>query len=269
MNMSPVNPCGRILRCRAPLLMCMLMAVASAANAFTLWSTDYSFLGSGKFFGPGANVEDQALFAMVLNNLAFVSPVDFVTPFVNNGAAEPNTCAERQFSGAVDGKLSNGLQINENADLCPQTVLGTTFLAAVVSGGSHGGNLLAVTLTEGNVVMTADFVLDLNIGERGIIRIPFYGTTGSVTVPAAIQTQAGGKGVDQAGIYPSGTRIEGRIGDFNDDGWIDGTLVASLVMPLTSPVFPGQPFVVQRNFETNIPIDGVLAGNLRHMNGKQ
>jgi hypothetical protein len=108
--------------------------------------------------------------------------------------------------------------------------------------------------------MAMDLTIDLGIGPRGIIKIPFYGTTGTVTVPPSLQTQNGDKGVDQAGKLPSGTTIAGRVGDFNRDGYIDGTLVAVGVMPLTSPIYPGQPFAMVRNFETDIPVGGLVVG---------
>ena len=59
----------------------------------------------------------------------------------------------------------------------------------------------------------------------------------------------------------TGETLSGRVGDFNGDGFIDGTLVAVGVMPLTSPVYPGQPFAMSRNFETDILIDGAVYGS--------
>jgi len=73
----------------------------------------------------------------------------------------------------------------------------------------------------------------------------------------------GGKGVDQAGKYRSGTRLRGRIGDFNHDGWIDGTLLAAGVLPLNSRFHPGEPYLIIRTFETDIPLDGQLTGNVQ------
>lgn len=237
------------------------------AHAAKLWSNSESFLGPGEFHGPGAFPVVQPMFEITeLRNLAFFTDVDFVTPFVNNGPAEPNNCAEKEFRGEIDGKLSNGIRINENADICSATIAGTRVLVAVIEGGPHNGQQYNVTLSDGNIVMTMDLGLDLGIGEKGVIKLPFYGTTGKLEIPESLQTLQGGTGVDQAGKYVSGTTLEGRIGDFNNDGWIDGTLVAVGTMPLDSPIYPGQPYAMHRNFETNIPIAGTLYGNVKKLN---
>jgi hypothetical protein len=237
-------------------------ALAAPLEAATLYSTPDSYLGSGRFYGPGSYTEPQPLFPVVIRNMVWITEKDFVTPFFNNGAAEPNILAEKGTRGVVDGKLSNGLLINENADIYPAKVAGTDVVIAIVNGGPHNGLQVSSTTPTGEVTMTMDLALDLGVGEKGVVRLPFYGTTGSLTVPYSIQTQQGGKGVDQAGELASGSVVTGRIGDFNDDGWIDGTLVAVNTMPLDSPLYPGQPYVIVRHFETDIPIDGALYGNV-------
>lgn len=235
-------------------------------QAAKLWSNSETFLGPGEFHGPGAFPVVQPMFEiMELKNLAFFTDVDFVTPFVNNGAAEPNNCAEKESRGEIDGRLSNGIRINENADICSAVIAGTRVLVAVIEGGPHGGQQYNVTLSDGNIVMTMDLALDLGIGDKGVVKLPFYGTTGKLEIPRSLQTMLGEKGVDQAGKYISGTTLEGRIGDFNRDGWIDGTLVAVGTMPLDSPIYPGQPYAMHRNFETNIPIQGTLYGNVKKL----
>ena len=120
----------------------------------------------------------------------------------------------------------------------------------VLYRGTFRGQQISVTQSNGDVMM--DLVLDIGIGERGLIKVPFYGTTGTLTIPRSLQSQSGGRGVDRAGPLQSGETISGRIGDFNGDGHIDGTIVAVGVMPLDSPVFPGQPYALSRNFETDI-----------------
>lgn len=242
-----------------------VLCVFNPAQGAKLWSTDESFLGSGEFFGPGKFIEKQELFHITLNNLSFFTPLDFVTPWENNGTDEPNICGEKEFKGDVDGKLSNGIRINENVDICSTHIAGTHMMLAVIEGGPHQGQQFNITMDDGNVVMTMDFALDLGIGEEGIIKLPFFGTTGVIEVPLSLQTQMGKKGIDQAGKFPSKTRLTGRIGDFNNDGWIDGAMVAAGTMPLTSPFFPGQPYALLRNFETNIAIDGLLHGNIKDL----
>jgi hypothetical protein len=240
--------------------------IAPGAWASNLWSTQASYLGTGYFFGPGAYMTPTPLFPATIRNMAFTTPRAFVTPFWNNGAEEPNVKAERDFP-PTDGLLSDGSKINENVDLGAFTVAGVRFLPAIAEGGQYLGQQMAETEPDGNVVMVMDLVLDLGIGPKGVIRIPFRGTTGTVAIPAPLQNAQGAPaGPQQAGPLKTGETISGRIGDFNGDGFIDGTLVAAGVMPLNSPVYPGQPFAMARNFETDIPIEGAVFGSPRDAN---
>lgn len=232
---------------------------APAAWANNLWSVPGSFLGTGYFFGPGAYMTPTPLFPVMIRNLAFTSQQNFVTPFWNNGAAEPNVKSEKDFP-PVDGLLSDGTKINENVDLGTFTLAGVRFLPAVAEGGQYFGQQQAATAADGNVTMDMDLLLDLGIGEKGIIRIPFHGTTATLTIPEPLADAKGAPRAKQAGLLKTGETISGRIGDFNNDGFIDGTLVAIGVMPLSSPVYPGQPFAMSRNFETDIPIEGAVYG---------
>lgn len=231
-----------------------------AAWAVTLWSVPGSYLGTGYFFGPGSYLTPTPLFPVMIRNMAFTADHNFITPFWNNGAGEPNVKSENDFP-PVDGLLSDGTRINENADLGTFTLAGTRFMPAVGEGGEFMGEQRAMTEADGNVVMEMDLLLDLGIGPKGVIRIPFRGTTGTVTVPVPLANAQGAAGAEQAGSLKSGETLSGRIGDFNGDGFIDGTLVAAGVMPLTSPVYPGQPFAMSRNFETDIPIEGAVFGS--------
>lgn len=247
---------------------------APASTASTLYSTPDSYLGTGTFYGPGAYMQEDELFPVVIRDMIWVTEQDFMTPFVNNGGRPPNTSGEEQFQKdqpaatdpklrLVDGRLSNGLRINENVDIGLARIAGVEVLFAVVDGGVYNGEQFAVTHDDGQIVMSMDLALDLGIGPKGVVRMPFTGTTGGVVVPFSEQTQAGGKGVDQAGRFPSGTRLTGRVGDFNHDGRIDGTLVSALTLPLDSPLYPGQPFVIVRHFDTDIPIGGAHFGDVK------
>jgi len=262
--MSVFKPRGR----RAgPLLSAGLLAAGCAlpAGAATLWSVPGSYLGTGYFFGPGAFMTPTPLFPVMIRNLSFTSTQDFVTPFWNNGAAAPNLASEMDFP-PVDGLLSDGTRINENVDLGTFTLAGARFMPAVGEGGEFAGQQQAVTQGDGNVVMVMDLVLDLGFGPKGVIRIPFHGTTGTLTIPAPLPRPQGPAGAQGAGALRTGETISGRVGDFNGDGYIDGTLVAVGVMPLSSPVYPGQAFAMSRNFETDIPIAGTLAGSAQAVN---
>jgi hypothetical protein len=250
---------------RLRLLAALLPAITpgAPADAYTLWSTSATYLGSGEFQGPGANLDNAPLFATVIRHMMFVNSRDFVTPFENNGDREPNICGAGQMTAGVGGRLSDGSLINENVDTCAAVIGGVKVLPAVIYGGFYMGEQISATQDDGNITMAMDLGIDLGVGARGVVKVPFYGTTGEVTVPTSLQTQMGGHGIDQAGIYPSGTRLRGRIGDFNHDGWIDGTIVATGVMPLDSTFYPGQPYVIVRHFETDIPIDGEWSSNVK------
>ncbi|MCE2970776.1 MAG: hypothetical protein LW847_11265 [Burkholderiales bacterium] len=243
-------------------LVCAWLA-ATAAQAVTLWSDERVEGGAGVFFGPGNWMQVEPLFPVVIRHMGFISEADFVTPFKNNGERGPKTLGEAQL-GLKDGKTSDGGLINHNVDTGVFVVAGTKMLPAVVrADGKFGGSQAAVSIRDGNVTMVMDLTLDLGIGPRGIVKMPFYGTTGTVVVPPSAQTQGGGQGVDRAGPIASGTTIAGRVGDFNGDGYIDGTLVAAGTMPPNSPIYPGQPWVMVRNFATDIAIDGRPFGAYR------
>lgn len=254
-------------------LACAWALLSPVAGAATLYSTADGPAGVGTFHGPGAYMEESALFPVVIRNMIWVTERDFATPFENNGARPPNTSGETEFHEsqatgvdpalrAVDGRLSNGVRVNENVDVGVARIAGTEVLFAVVEGGSYNGAQLAVAGEDGQIVMSMDLAMDLGIGPKGVARLAFSGTTGTVVVPQSLQTQAGGKGVDQAGRFPSGTRLTGRVGDFNHDGRIDGTLVSALTLPLDAPLYPGQPFVIVRHFDTDMPIAGARFGDV-------
>lgn len=234
------------------------------ARAVTLWSDSRIEGGAGLFFGPGSWSRVEPLFPVVIRNIGFVSATDFVTPFENWGGKRLHEMGAEAF-GIVDGKLPDGSLVNENVETGVFTLAGTRMLPVVprTTEGKFGGAQQALSMQDGEVIMVMDFAIDLGIGPRGVIRMPFYGTTGAVTVPYSLQTQAGGKGVDQAGPLKSGATVTGRVGDFGQDGYINGTLVAAGVMPLNSPIYPGQPWVMVRNFQTDIAEGGRIFGSFR------
>ncbi len=239
-----------------------LLGMATAFNslslpAATMYSTEDSYMGAGLFYGPG-NIEDSVLFGVVINNIGFPSPLSFVTPFVNNGVGEPSICGERQLEKIPDGLLSDGVtRVNENVDVCALEINDMKILAAIVDGGPHNGQQIATTVIEGDMIMTMDFALDLGIGKGGVIKIPFYGTTGEVVLPASLQTRMGiSGGIDRAGSLKPGDKLKGRLGDYNRDGMLDGAIVVAGNMPLDSVFLPGAPYALIRYFETDIPYDG-------------
>lgn len=248
---------------RTAILLLPFLLLPSLAGGATMYSTKDSFMGAGWFYGPGP-IEDVPIFDVVIPNIGFSTKLNFVTPYVNNGGAEPNICGEQELGTTPDGLLSDGVtRISESVDACSFELNGIRFLAAVVDGGPHGGRQVAATLADGTMIMTMDFALDMGIGKSGVVRIPFYGTTGEVTVPPSLQTQMGIEGgVDQAGSLSSGDKLRGRLGDYDGDGMLDGAIAVAGNMPLDSILLPGAPYALVRYFETDIPYDGRLLGQL-------
>ena len=181
-----------------------VIVLTAPARAFTLWSDERTIPGgAGLFFGPGSWLQVSPLFPVVIRGMGFVSDVDFVTPFFNNGRQGPATIGERDL-GLTDGKISDGSLINENVDTGTFSIAGTRMLPVVArSDGKFGGSQAAVSLRGGDVVMAMDLTIDLGIGPEGIDhRFPSYGTTGTVTVPLSLQTQTAAKGLTKPGSWP-------------------------------------------------------------------
>jgi hypothetical protein len=236
---------------------------ASAADAFTVFSTKDSYMGAGAFYGPG-KLPKAPLFDVTIHNVAFTSETTFVTPFANNGGAEPNVPGEVETSDKPDGYFSDGkTPLNENAEVGPFELNGTKVLVGIGGGGAHQGEQISVLLDRHTMIMTMDIVFDMGIGAAGVVAAPFYGTTQEATLPLSIQTQMGiAGGVDQAGPLKSGDKIKGRLGDFNGDGRLDGAIVVTGNMPLTSVFMPGAPYALIRYFDTDMPYNGEVVGKL-------
>jgi hypothetical protein len=246
----------------AALLGAGLIACGSA-GAFTVFSTKDSYMGAGKFYGPG-KLPESPLFDVTIHNVAFSSAATFVTPFYNNGGAEPNVPGEVATSDKPDGYFSDGkTPINENAEVGPFVLNGTKVLVGIGGGGAHQGEQISVLLDKHTMIMTMDIVFDMGIGEAGVVAAPFYGTTQEATLPQSIQTQLGIEGgIDRAGPLKSGDKIHGRLGDSNGDGRLDGAIVVTGNMPLTSVFMPGAPYALIRHFDTDMPYNGAVVGKL-------
>lgn len=248
------------------------LLLTGAAQAATMYSVQDSYMGPGKFYGPG-RLRDTEIFDVKITGIGFTAPGHYVTPFANNGAAEPNLCGEREL-GRATGMLSDGVtRINENVDACTFMLNDAGVLVAIIEGGGHEGQQVAVTLEdhgEITMIMTMDFAIDMGVGKGGVIRLPFYGTTGEVVVPASLQTQMGiDGGVDLAGSLKPGDRIRGRLGDFDGNGVLDGAIVVAGNIPLDSIFMPGAPYALIRYFETDVPYDGAPVGKLPAPAGRE
>ena len=241
----------------------LLFIFVSIAQSATLYSNNQSFMGSGSFYGPGSS-KDYELPNIRIDNIVFSSDTNFITPFINNAHQSPNICAEQKLRETPSGVLSDGkTRINENIDICPLRIANGEVLFAVVDGGPQSGELLSVALEDGNLVLAMDAALDLGSGAGNIIKLPLYGTTGTSEVPYSLQSQLGRRsGDDFAGPIKSGNEVQGRIGDYNNDGFVDGAFVFSGNIPLSSSISPGAPYAFIMYFEMDIPYSGKVFGKL-------
>ena len=206
----------------------------------------YTFqLHGGHFFGPGPIVPDTALPDGRLSHIRF----DLRTwrgfcQFEND-----NRPGSRLSDGAT--------RINQNIDAGRLFVGGGTspILLTAVDGGPHHGREEYSLDDEYRMVWHVDIALDSGFPE-GIIRLnDFVLTTGVARITRSQQTdRAEPGGYDQAGTLASGTFIVGRLGDFDQDGFLDGVLVAAPTVPMEADMLPGAPVGNQRGFRTNLPV---------------
>ena len=237
-------------------------SMTGAATAFTVFSTEKTPGGAGTFFGPG-KLPDARIFDVMIRNVIFTGERTFVTPFLNNGADGPFVTGEIVTKQTPNGMLSdNTTTINVNADTGPFELGGMQFLAVIAGGADHAGEQVSV-MHDGTLIMTMDLGLDMGIGAAGVVKFPFYGTTGEVTLPYSLQTQMGlPGGTDRAGSMASGTKIHGFIAKETEDGYLDGAIVVAGNMPLNSIFMPGAPYALIRKFRTDMPVDGQRVGKL-------
>ncbi len=210
-------------------------------------------LVGGHFYGPGPIVPDTALPTGYLRNIHFdVESFSGYANFLNDGGE--------------DAVLSDGkTRINQNIDAGILEIGGgdNTVLLVAVKGGPNRG-LEYYQLTDDYVFeWEVDLALDPGFAE-GIVRVDqFKLTTGLIKIADSLQTERGiPNGYDQAGTLKSGDYLAGRVGDFNQDGYLDGIVVAAPRVPLESQMLPGSPVGNQRGFETDVAFPPHLACEL-------
>lgn len=210
-------------------------------------------LEGGFFYGPGPIEPDAALPTGRLVNVEFDRHAfDGHTDFANDGSPEA------RFS---DGETL----INQNIS-AGEITLGDgreTVLLAAVGGGPNQGRETYTMDRRYNMIWRVDLALDPGFAE-GIIRVDdFVLTTGVVQIPPSLQTAAGNPGgYDRAGSLESGDYLAGRLGDFDQDGNLDGVVVAAPNVPLASNLLPGAPVGNQRGFKTDVELPAHLACEL-------
>ena len=225
-------------------------------------------LKSGTLFGPGP-LEDQPLNPGNLANLHLGGALSGTIPAFNNGGAEPNLPGEAQQGLQVDGRLSDGAEVNEHVDVGFVRLMNgkfKLFLSAVQDGPSQG--VIHFFLDEGgHWTIFDDIAIDPGF-PVGVIKIQdFNWSTSPRVLPFSRQTEAGNPGgVDQSGSIRSGEVVAGALGDDDSDGRLDGVFNAIGRFPYDSVLLPGSPFSQIRIFETEIPVAAAQAALLTTAN---
>lgn len=232
-------------RCRGLVLTLALAGCARVLGAEAQPPTYTFHLHGGHFFGPGPVVPDTELPDGRLTHIRF----DLRTwrgfcEFANDGRSGSHLSDEQT-------------RINQNIDAGQLLVGGGTspILLAAVDGGPHHGREEYTLDEQYRLVWRVDIALDSGFPE-GIIRLnDFVLSTGVARIARSRQSDRGEPGgYDQAGTLLSGTYIAGRLGDFDQDGFLDGVLVAAPTVPMEADMLPGAPVGNQRGFRTNLPI---------------
>ncbi|KOR31478.1 hypothetical protein TI04_00555 [Achromatium sp. WMS2] len=225
------------------LISCMI-SVATAAPEPHVFN-----LHGGYFYGPGPIAPDTRLPDGVIHNITF--DLDKLA-----GAAA--------FGKGGRILSDNETTANANIDAGALEIGGPgknkTFWLYAVAGGPLAGEEHYSFDANYNMLWTVDMALDPGFAE-GIVRVNKYElTTGYRKVPASIQTQNGlPEGYDKAGSLVSGTTIVGRVGDFDNNGFLDGIIVATANVPMQADMLPGAPVANLRGFSTDIAISPLFA----------
>lgn len=218
---------------------------ANTAAAYTI------SLHGGFFFGPGPIVPDIELPDGQIRNVEFdLAAYTGFAPFSNAGQT------------LSDGKTL----INENID-AGVLVVGDNkqqnFLLVAINDGPHKGKEEYAFNDNYEMVWRVDLALDPGF-EEGLIRLhDFVLSTGIVEIPKSVQTDKNiPGGYDKAGSKLSGDYLFGKVGDYDNDGFLDGVIVAAPHVPMKSNMLPGAPVGNMRGFTTDIPLKPLVATEL-------
>jgi hypothetical protein len=234
---------------------CLALLACSPALALAAPGQHVFNLHGGHFFGPGPIVPDTPLPDGSIRGISFdLAKQEGAAAFAEGGRLLSD--GKTMTNGNIDaGALEIGgskAETNKNE--------GKTFWLYAVAGGPNGGREHYRFDADYNMVWTVDIGLDPGFAE-GIVRVNgFQLTTGTRQVPLSLQSAVGQPGgYDKAGSFASGAKLVGRVGDFDADGFMDGTIVATANVPMQADLLPGAPVANRRGFRTDIPIDPLYA----------
>jgi len=206
-------------------------------------------LHGGYFYGPGPIVPDTPLPEGSIRGISFdLATLTGVAAFAEGGKLLSD--GETTTNANID---AGELEIGGEGE-------GKAFWLYAVAGGPNEGRERYRFDADYNMIWTVDLALDPGFAE-GIVRVDgFELTTGAVEIPLSLQTaRAMPGGYDKAGSLDSGTVLIGRVGDFDADGFMDGTIVATANVPLRADLLPGAPVGNLRGFKTDIAIEPLFA----------
>ncbi len=238
------------VRFRIQLLLLLLLGFSNPvlATGFSL------FLRDGMLYGPG-NLGTHKLQDGSLSNFILTAPLSGAVEMFNNRGEAPNILAESLHVTAVDGALSDGTKINENVDVGfvleieePETGELVSLLVCSVSNEKVRPD------NKGNIHFSLTAGFDPGLPEF-VVKMPVTFVTGVATVPVSEKTRLGESGgLDHAGPYPAGYSKVGKLGDFDNDGMLDGEFILGATAPLELIIAEGDPILVVRPFNSDIPI---------------
>jgi hypothetical protein len=234
---------------------CLALLACPPAMAAPAPGTHVFNLHGGHFFGPGPIVPDTPLPDGSIRGISFdLAKQEGVAAFAEGGRLLSD--GKTTTNGNID---AGALEIGGGTAETNKTK-GKTFWLYAVAGGPNEGREHYRFDADYNMVWTVDIGLDPGFAE-GIVRVNgFQLTTGTRKVPLSLQSLARQPGgYDKAGSFASGTKLVGRVGDFDADGLMDGIIVATANVPLQADLLPGAPVANKRGFRTDIAIDPLFA----------
>lgn len=223
-------------------------------------SYSMSFTG-GTFYGPG-KMPDVGMPNGHISVIELNENLLGETPFFNNGALKPNIGSSKNSDVWGSGVLSDGEQYNEYMDGGVVDVGNGALklLSLVTRDGKKQGRQLYQLDKECNWEIKTDLAMDPGFEHGIIFAKDLVITTGIIWAPSSLQSQMKiPGGVDSAGSLPSGVPALGKVGDYDLDGKLDGTLVGAANIPVDHIFYPGAAVVQTRDFKTDIPLTSMDA----------
>jgi hypothetical protein len=212
-------------------------------------------LQGGTFHGPGS-LPDSSCPGGLLSHIQFRKPLTGETAFFNNGPTPPNVPGDQEIDNVLDGRLSDGSPFNEHVWGGIAEVGGGAIrlMTVVTANGPNKGREIYRLDPGFHLEITVDLAMDPGFPEGIIVRENLRISTGLLRVPLSLQTAQGvAGGQDRAGSLPSQTPILGRLGDFDQDGFLDGIIAGAANVPLGHMFSPGAPVLLERRFVSDIP----------------